>query len=134
MRTDYRPELDTSPLLSPEQANYYMSLIGSLRWALELGRLDIYVDVTKLSSYMAQPRIGHMEQVLHMFSYLKHHLQSNIVFDPNEINWDETQFQKYNWTQFYHDAREPIPFNAPAARGNPVQINVFCDSDHAGNK
>ena len=134
MRTDYRPELDTSPLLSPEQANYYMSLIGILRWAVELGRLDIYVDVTKLSSYMAQPRIGHMEQVLHMFSYLKHHLQSNIVFDPNGINWDETQFQKYNWTQFYHDAREPIPFNAPAARGNPVQINVFCDSDHAGNK
>jgi hypothetical protein len=89
MRTDYRPELDTSPHLSPEQANYFMSLIGILRWAVELGRLDIYIDVTLLSSYMTQPRIGHMEQVLHIFSYLKCHLQSNVVFDPNEINCDE---------------------------------------------
>jgi hypothetical protein len=85
MRTDYRAELEVSPLLTPDQANYYMSLIGILRWAVELGRLDIYVDVTLLSSYMAQPRVGHMEQVLHIFAYLKCHLQSNLVFDPNEI-------------------------------------------------
>jgi hypothetical protein len=30
MRTGYRPELDTTALLPPEQANYYMSLIGAL--------------------------------------------------------------------------------------------------------
>jgi hypothetical protein len=98
-----------------------MSLIGILRWAVELGHLDIYIDVTRLFSFMAQPRIGHMEQVLHLFSYLKHHLQSNLVFDPNEINWDENQFKSYDWSQFYHDAREAIPTNAPPARGNPVQ-------------
>ena len=134
MRSDYRPELDTSPLLTPEQANYYMSLIGILRWAVELGRLDIYIDVTLLSSFMAQPRIGHMEQVLHIFSYLKCHLQSNMVFDPNEINWDEEQFRKYDWKEFYHEAVEAVPPNAPAPRGISVQMNVFCDSDHAGNK
>jgi hypothetical protein len=134
MKADYRPELDTSPLLPAEQANYFMSLIGILRWAVELGRLDIYVNVTLLSSYMAQPRLGHMEQVLHIFSYLKCHLQSNVVFDPNEINWDEQQFRKYDWTDFYHGAKEAIPPNAPTPMGNPVQINVFCDADHAGNK
>jgi hypothetical protein len=64
MKADYQPELDTSPLLPAEQANYFMSLIGILIWAVELGRLDIYVNVNLLSSYMAQPRIGHMEQVL----------------------------------------------------------------------
>ncbi|MFN9980135.1 MAG: hypothetical protein ACK53Y_09490, partial [bacterium] len=63
MQTNYRPELDVSPLLDPEQANYYMSLIGILRWAVELGRLDIYIDVCLLSSHMCQPRIGHLEQV-----------------------------------------------------------------------
>jgi len=111
-----------------------MSLIGILRWAIELGRLDIYIDVTLLSSFMAQPRIGHMEQVLHIFSYLKCHLQSNIVFDPNEIIWDEDQFKKYDWKDFYHGAAEAIPPNAPNPRGSSVQMNVFCDSDHAGNK
>ena len=134
MRTDYRAELDVSPLLTPDQVNYYMSLIGILRWAVELGRLDIYVDVTLLSSYMAQPRVGHMEQVLHIFAYLKCHLQSNLVFDPNEINWDEEKFKKYNWTSFYHNAQEAIPPNAPEPRVYSVQINAFCDSDHAGNK
>ena len=134
MRTDYRAELDVSPLLNADQANYYMSLIGILRWAVELGRLDIYVDVTLLSSYMAQPRRGHMEQVLHIFAYLKCHLQSNLVFDPNEIQWDEDKFKQYDWTSFYHDAKESIPPNAPEPRGRAVQINAFCDSDHAGNK
>lgn len=43
MAPGYRPELDTSPLLEGDQANYYMSLIGILRWAVELGRIDIYI-------------------------------------------------------------------------------------------
>ena len=134
MCSNYLPELDKSHLLSPEQANYYMSLIGILRWAVELGRLDIYIDVTLFSSYMAQPCLGHMEQVQHIFSYLKCHLQSNSFFDPNEINWNEERFKKYQWKDFYHDAREAIPVNMPEPRGNPVQMNIFSDSDHAGNK
>jgi hypothetical protein len=35
--------------------------------------------------------------------------------------------------QFYPDAEEHIPTNAPPPRGNPVQLNVFVDADHAGN-
>jgi hypothetical protein len=49
MRSDYRPELDTSPAWTPEQVNYCMSFIGILRWAVELGRLDIYIDATLLT-------------------------------------------------------------------------------------
>jgi hypothetical protein len=134
MKGNYHPELDVSPLLGPEQANYYMSLIGILRWAVELGRIDIYVDVTLLSSYMAAPRIGHMEQVLHIFAYLKCHLQSNLVFDPNPVAWNESEFTEYDRTDFYKDAKEPIPSNAPEPRGNAVQMNVFVDADHASNR
>jgi hypothetical protein len=134
MRTGYRPELDTTALLPPEQANYYMSLIGVLRWAVELGRVDIHVDVALLSSHMAAPRIGHMEQVLHIFSYLKNHLNSSLVFDPNIVAWDESMFKKYDWTDFYKDACEAIPSNAPPPRGNEVQTNAFVDASHASNK
>jgi hypothetical protein len=70
IQNGYRPELDTSPLLDDDQANYYQSLIGVLRWAVELGRIDIHVYVALLSSYLAQPRIGHLQQVLHIFAYL----------------------------------------------------------------
>jgi hypothetical protein len=134
MQTNYRPELDVSPLLDPEQANYYMSLIGILRWAIELGRLDIYIDVCLLSSYMCQPRIGHLEQVFHIFAYLKHHENSNMVFDPNYITWESEAFVQYHWEEFYKDAKEQLPLNAPSPRGHAVQINAFVDADHAGNR
>jgi len=113
MTSGYRPKLDISPLLDPDQANYYMSLIGILRWAVELGRINIYIDITLLSSYMAQPRNGHMNEVLHIFSYLKAHENSKIVFDPMPQPWDETQFTKYDWTEFYKDTVEAIPPNSP---------------------
>lgn len=134
MQTGYRPELDVSPVLGPEQANYYQSLIGVLRWADELGRIDIYIDVSLLSGYLAEPRIGHLEQVFHIFSYLKHHMNSHMVFNPNYISWDQASFCEYDWKEFNHDAKEPIPPNAPEPRRNPVQINAFVDADHAGDR
>ncbi len=112
--------MDTSPLLDDDQANYYQSLIGVLRWAVELGRIDIHVYVALLSSYLAQPRVGHLQQVLHIFAYLRCHDQSTIVFDPNHVDWDEEQFKKYDWTDFYGDVKEALRPNAPAPRGNPV--------------
>lgn len=83
MQSNYRPELDVSPVLDPEQANYYMSLIGILRWAVELGRIDFYIDVCLLSSYMCQPRVGHLEQVLHISPGIQKHLRNMI--GPNFI-------------------------------------------------
>jgi hypothetical protein len=130
----YRPELDTSPLLDDDQANYYASLIGVLRWAVELGRIDIHIHVALLSSYLAQPRLGHLQQVLHIFAYLRCHEQSTIVLDHNPVDWDEEQFKKYDWTDFYGDVKESIPPNAPTPKGNPVQVNMFVDADHAANK
>jgi hypothetical protein len=83
---------------------------------------------------MAQPRVGHMDQVIHIFEYLKNHLQSNMVFDPNSIEWDDEQFKQCDWSDFYKDAKESLPPNAPPPCGNEVQMNVFVDADHAGNK
>jgi hypothetical protein len=82
-----------------------MSLIGILRWAIELGRIDIYIDVALLSSFLAQPRVGHVSAVLHIFSYLKCHENSKLIFDLAYQSWNETQFTKYDWTEFYRDAK-----------------------------
>jgi hypothetical protein len=96
MQPGYRPELDISTVLGPEQANYYQSLIGVLRWAVELGCINIHIDVALLSSHLAQPHIGHLEQVLHIFSYLEHHLNSHLVFDPNYVSWEQAGFQEFD--------------------------------------
>ena len=44
VKVGYHPELDTSPVLDDDGANYYQGLIGVLRWAIELGRIDILLE------------------------------------------------------------------------------------------
>jgi hypothetical protein len=63
MSPAYRPELDMTPELSPEQTKYYQNLIGVLQWVVELGRIDIHVAVALLSQYLASLHQGHLEQV-----------------------------------------------------------------------
>ena len=87
MTVGYRPELDMTQLLPDEQANYYQNLIGVLRWAVELGQIDIHVQVAMLSRYLAQPRQGHLEAVFHIFAYLWKYKRSKVVFDDTCVNW-----------------------------------------------
>ncbi len=64
---NYRPEIDVSAELSPEFAAYYQSLIGILRWMVELGRVDITAEVLMMSSCLALLREGHLKALFHMF-------------------------------------------------------------------
>ena len=134
MSTTYRPELDTSHELSPEIANWYQSAISVLRWAIELGRIDIITEVSMLASQMALPRKGHLFAILRIFSYLKKHANSRLPFDATYPEIDHNQFPRRDWRRFYMDVEEPIPPNAPKPLSNLVIIRYFEDSDHAGDK
>jgi hypothetical protein len=81
MHTDYVPELDVTPFLDEEETNFYQSQISILRWMVELGRLDLFVYVALLSSYLYQPWQGHLEAIYYMYGYLKAHNRSTMVFD-----------------------------------------------------
>ena len=69
--------------LDAKKTNYYQELIGILRWAIELGRIDIHVQVTMLSNYLAKPGIGHLDAMFCIFAYLKAHDRSKLVFDAS---------------------------------------------------
>ena len=91
---------------------YYMSLIGILRWMVELGRVDICLEVSMMSSYMAMPREGHLRQLLHMFSYLDRFYNTELVLDPSDPVLDYGDFERKDWTssEFGHvDGEECIP-------------------------
>lgn len=120
LSSGYHPELDVSPLLGDEEANYYQQLIGVLRWAVELGRINIAFCTAIMSKYLVQPWRGHLDKVFRMFAYLKSHDRSRIVLDPSRPRIDESRFIKQDWTEFYRDAVEPIPPNAPEPRGKSV--------------
>jgi len=128
----YRPELDTTAELDPKRASYYQGLIGVLRWITELGRIDILVAVAMLSRHSVAPRRGHLEQVFHIFAYLKRYERSTMVFDDNLPHFDETRFVWCDWTEFYPGAKEVEPPNAPELRGKSITMSCYVDADHAG--
>jgi hypothetical protein len=130
----YRPELDQTRELDSKRGQYYQSLIGVLRWICELGRIDIMVAVSMLSRYVVSPREGHLQQVFHLFAYLKHHKRSRMVFDDTEPMFKDSSFNVCDWSEFYPDAEEAVPHNAPKTRGNGVVTSCFIDADHAGCK
>jgi len=128
----YRPELDQSPELDAKRTNYYQGLIGVLRWSVELGRIDIMVAVSMLSRYLVNPREGHLEEVFHIFAYLKSHRKSALVFDPTTPLFDESRFSTRDWSEFYPDAKEETPPRAPELLGKSMVMTCFVDADHAG--
>jgi hypothetical protein len=81
MVTNYRPDLDVSPVLDAELSNYYQSLIGVLRWVVEIGRIEITTEVSMLAAHMAMPREGHLYAVFRIFAYLKIKHNSRVVYD-----------------------------------------------------
>ena len=136
MRAMYRPELDVTPVLEAEWASYYQSLIGVLRWIVELGQVDIRLEVSMMSSHLAMPREGHLEQVLQIFSHLKKYHNTELVFDPSDPVIDESQFEQHDWTasEFGHiEGKEELPGNMPEPRGMGFQILAKVDADDASD-
>ena len=136
--SNYRPELDFTPELQPEDAAYYQSLIGMIRWMVELGRVDICCEVSMMSSSLALPRTGHLEQLYHMFSYLEKHYNTEMVFDPSEPTINEELFEKQDWSNSVYatddtDLKEALPGNMPEPRGKGFTMSAYVDADHAGD-
>ena len=86
-----------------------------------------------MSSYLASPRIGHLQQIYHIFGYLKQKPKRKLGFDPTEPLISEKMFKEYDWQDFYRDAKEAIPKDAPTPRGRSVSTHSFVDADHASN-
>jgi hypothetical protein len=133
-RMGYEPELDESSPLDADAAAYYKSIIGVMRWMVEIGRIDISTEVSLLSSHLAYPREGHLEEALHIMAYLRSKHNSRLVFDPSYPDIDQTDFKQCDWKEFYGDAVEGIPLDAPEPLGKDVDIRMMVDSDHAGDK
>jgi hypothetical protein len=118
----YQPELDVTDELDSELLSRYSQLIGILRWMVELGRINIYHEVSVLSQYLALPRQGHLEAVYHIFAYLNKHENSSIVFDPANPYFDPVAFQEVDWSEFCGDVVEELPPKMPKPLGNSVKI------------
>ena len=72
-----------------------------------------------LSSQLALPRHGHLQEVFHIFGYLKAHHNAEMVYDPSDPVIDEDLFERLDWasSEFGHNLKEDMPPNMPEPRG-----------------
>jgi hypothetical protein len=131
---DYDPSTDQSDLLDPDCSSFYQHLIGVMRWMVELGCIDIATEVSMLSSYLACPRKGHLENALHVMGYLQLKHNSRLIFDPTYPDIDQTAFPSFEWAEFKGNMEEAIPPDMPPPLGKDVDLRMMVDSDHAGEK
>ena len=130
----YRTDTEATDELWPVDYDYYQLLIGILRWMVELGRFNICVEVSMISSCLDIPREGHLQQLFHIFSYLKKHHNTEMVFDTSVPNFGADKFQLQDWSQtMYGDSPPDQPPNIPKPRGQGFIFSAHVDSDHAGD-
>jgi hypothetical protein len=73
-------------------------------------------------------------EVFHIYSYLKKHINLTLMLNPSDFcHHKNISYDRAEWQDFYHGAKENIPSNAPAPRGIPVSTTVFVDADHGGD-
>ena len=72
---------------------------------MEIGRIDILLEVSLLSTHLSLPREGHMEQVLQIFGYLKIHKKIRLLFDCSYPRISYKLFKEYDWFYFYRYAK-----------------------------
>ena len=51
----YWPELEQINDMSPELASHYLQLIWILSWGVEIGRIEIFMEVAVMSQYSVSP-------------------------------------------------------------------------------
>jgi hypothetical protein len=95
-----------------------------LRWAVELGHINICDEVSMLAAYTTAPRLGHFDAMLHVFSFLHHNPRSRLVFD--ERYFDPIELVEHDWREIYPDASELLPPNAPHPLGETHTDGCFC--------
>jgi hypothetical protein len=101
---------------------------------VELGRIDIIIEVSMLSTYLCLQREGHLDAMFHLFLDLALHHSSRVVFGPTHPSVDMGAFIQTDWKSMYGDVKEMIPPDAPIPRGKDVDLRLFVDSDHAGEQ
>ena len=90
------------------------------------------METSEMASVMAMSREGHLEQILHMFAYLRIKHKRLMVFDPTEPDINESQFfYEDQLASSYGEYKGELPLNDPQPKGIGFTMRAFVDSDHA---
>ena len=105
-----------------------------MHWIIELGYVDIQTEVSILASQMALLHEGHLDVIFRVFGCLKNKHNLQLVLNPSYPEINHSDFPDNDWTSMYGNVMEAIPPNAPAPGGKEVNLQLYVNSDHAGDK
>ena len=124
------PELDTSEELDAKGIQQYQSLIGSLQWAISIGRLDITTAVMTMSGFRVAPRQGHLERAKRLYGYLSKMRDAVIRIRTEEPDYSGLPDQDFDWAySVYGAVKEIIPHDAPEPLGRYVTLTHYVDAN-----
>ena len=124
------PELDESELLDDEGIAKYQSLVGSMQWAVSIGRLDITTAVMTLSGFRVAPRQGHLERAKRVYGYLSRMKHGIIRMRTGEPDYSALPDQQFDWEySVYGDVKELLPKDAPEPLGKFVTLTHYVDAN-----
>ena len=91
----YDLEFVISPELEPDAVSYFQTVLGNLRWMIELGRIDIITKVLLFSLHVALPREGHLDAAVHDIAHVGQRYNSRLMYDPLYPEIYHSVFKKY---------------------------------------
>jgi hypothetical protein len=124
------PELDLSPILDEEGIRKYQSLIGTLQWAITLGRFDVATAVMTMSSFRVAPREAHLDRLRRVCGYLYKFKSGCLRVRTNKPDYSSLSTEEYEWSRTcYRGAKEEIPHDIPTPKGKRVVLTSYVDAN-----
>ena len=121
------PELDNTDQLNIDGVQRYQSLIGSLQWAVSIGRIDVTTAVMSLSSFRAVPRKGHLERAKRIVGYLSKMKHGVIRFRTALPDYSDIPEKIYDWEKsVYGSTHEAKPHDASIPLGKAIILTPLC--------
>ncbi len=95
-----------------------------LTWAYAL-----WVSCRQYSWFFRASNCLLLDQVSHIFGYLTCNKCTE-----QWVEWNKASFEQHDWADYYQEAKEVLPPNAPTPQSNAVRINCFVDADYTKNR
>ena len=95
---------------------------------MELGRVEICLEVSLMSSHLALNREGHLDKIFHIFAYLKWKHRARMVFDPTYPSIDNDDYLMHDREKHYGEVKEVIPKNTPSPQGKGFDMIGYVDA------
>lgn len=123
------PELDDSELLDVKDIKVYQTMIGTLQWAVSLGRMYILCATMTMSRFHPAPRKGYLERLKRIYSFLRNYKKTAIKFNTEMPDYSKYKKVEPTWGHVYHPCKEDIPPDMLKPKGKPVLMTTFFDAN-----